>query len=68
MYTTFSLTWNDKQRKLSISGTKGSFPGALRQHIFNVVLVNSKYGSGPLEAVKADKRVLYNGSAVVVKL
>ncbi|EHQ25985.1 glycoside hydrolase family 31 protein [Mucilaginibacter paludis] len=67
-YTTFSLTWNDQQRKLSISGTKGSFPGALRQHIFNVVLVNSNYGAGPLEAAKADKRVVYNSSALVVQL
>ncbi|MEO7216285.1 TIM-barrel domain-containing protein [Mucilaginibacter sp.] len=68
MYATFSLTWNDKQRKLSISGTKGKFPGALKQHTFNVVLVNGKYGSGPSETVKVDKRVVYNGSAVTVKL
>jgi alpha-D-xyloside xylohydrolase len=67
-YSTFSLTWNDKQKKLSISDTKGSFPGALKQRTFNVVLVNSKHGSGPLEAAKTDKSVVYNGSAVVVKL
>nr|WP_294944805.1 TIM-barrel domain-containing protein [uncultured Mucilaginibacter sp.] len=68
IYSTFSLTWNDKQRKLSISDTKGDFPGALRQRTFNVVLVNGERGSGPLEALKTDKRIVYNGSAVAVKL
>jgi len=68
MYQTFSLTWNDKQKKLVISGTKGNFPGALKQHIFNVILVNGNHGSGPLETVRIDKMVKYNGKPLVVKL
>jgi len=68
LHTAFSFAWNDKERKLSISDTKGSFPGALGQHIFKVVLVNGHHGSGPLEAANADKTVEYKGKALEVGL
>jgi alpha-D-xyloside xylohydrolase len=67
-YASFAFTWNDKLRELKISDTNGKFSGMLRHRIFNIVVVDGKHGSGPSETVKADKRVVYNGSAVVVKL
>jgi alpha-D-xyloside xylohydrolase len=67
-YATFTFNWNDKTRKLTISDTKGKFPGMLKHRVFNIVVVDGKHGSGPLEAVKADKKVVYNGSAIEVKL
>ncbi len=67
-YATFTLTWNNKQKKLSISNTKGDFPGMLKQRTFNIVVVNGKHGSGPLVATGFDKSVKYEGKAIVVKL
>ncbi len=67
-YATFTLTWNDQQKKLSISGTKGNFPGMLKQRTFNIVVVNDKHGSGSLATTGIDKTVRYDGKAIVVKL
>jgi alpha-D-xyloside xylohydrolase len=67
-YATFTFVWNDKLKELRISDTKGKFSGMLKHRVFNVVVVDGKHGSGPLAVVKADKRVVYNGHAVVVKL
>lgn len=67
-YVTFTFVWNDKLKELRISDTKGKFSGMLKHRIFNVVVVDGKHGSGPLAVVKADKKVVYNGHAVVVKL
>ena len=67
-YATFSLTWNDRQKQLSISATKGNFNGMLKRHTFNIVVVNGKHGSGPLAANNVDNTVNYEGKAIVVKL
>ncbi|WPU97859.1 glycoside hydrolase family 31 protein [Mucilaginibacter sp. cycad4] len=67
-YATFTFAWDNNRKELRISETKGNFPGMIKHRIFNVVLVGGKHGSGPSEVVKADKRVVYNGSALVVKL
>ncbi|MEO6850393.1 MAG: DUF5110 domain-containing protein [Mucilaginibacter sp.] len=67
-FATFSLNWNDKLHTLSISDTKGQFPGMLKQHTFNVVLVNGEHGSNTSLTAKADKTVKYEGKAMSVKL
>jgi alpha-D-xyloside xylohydrolase len=67
-YATFTLAWNDKKKELSISGTKGNFPGMLKQHIFNIVMVDGKHGSGSIETDNVDETIKYNGKAMVVKL
>jgi len=67
-YATFTLIWNNQQKKLTISGTAGNFPGALKRRIFNIVVVNGKHGSGPLAAAGIDKKVAYKGKAITVKL
>jgi alpha-D-xyloside xylohydrolase len=65
---TFTFTWKDKEHKLIISDTKGQFPGMLKQHTFNVVLVNGEHGSAPGITTKADRVVKYAGKAVTVNL
>ncbi|MDP9047775.1 MAG: DUF4968 domain-containing protein [Bacteroidota bacterium] len=65
---TFTLTWNDKVHTLSISGTKGNFPGMLKQRTFNVVLVKGKHGSNTGITDKADKIVKYTGKALSVTI
>lgn len=65
---TFTLNWNDKLHTLAISATKGSFPGMIKQHTFNVILVNGIHGSNTGTADKIDKKVIYSGSAMSVKI
>jgi alpha-D-xyloside xylohydrolase len=65
---TFTLSWNDKLRQLTISATKGSFKGMLKKHTFNVVLVTGAHGSNTGEADKIDKTVVYTGKPLVAKL
>jgi alpha-D-xyloside xylohydrolase len=65
---TFTFTWKDKEHKLIISDTKGQFAGMLKQHTFDVVLVNGQHGSAPGITAKADKVVKYAGKAMTVNL
>lgn len=67
-YATFTLNWNDKARQLSISATKGAFPGMLKKRTFNVVLVNGMHGSNTGITRKADKAIVYTGRAMAVKI
>ena len=53
---------------LTISDTKGSFPGMLKSRTINVVIVNGEHGSNTDMAAKADKVITYTGKAVTVKI
>ena len=65
-FATFTLTWKDKTHQLLISNTKGNFPGMLKQHTFNVVLVKGSHGADAEVTGAADKIVKYEGKAIVV--
>lgn len=67
-YSTFTFTWNDKTKELSISNRKDTFPGMLKSRTFKVVLVNENKGTGVEETGKPDKIVRYDGRALKVKL
>ncbi|MBB6112838.1 alpha-D-xyloside xylohydrolase [Mucilaginibacter lappiensis] len=67
-YATFNLNWNDKTRKLTISDTKGKFPGMLKSRTFNIVMVKGSHGANVEVTAKADKVVKYAGKALVVSL
>ncbi len=67
-YATFKLSWNDKQKELTISDTKGRFPGMLKHHTFNVVLVKEGRGTDVEETKSFDKVVEYDGKMIEVKL
>ena len=67
-FATFKFSWNDKTHMLTISDTKGSFPGMLKSRTFNVVLVNGEHGSSTDMAAKADKVITYTGKTVTVKI
>jgi alpha-D-xyloside xylohydrolase len=68
MYSTFTLSWNDKKHMLTISDTKGQFPGMLKKHTFNVVLVNGGHGNNEEISSKPDKTVKYIGKKMEVVL
>lgn len=67
-FATFKINWNDKLHQLTISDTKGSYPGMLKKHTFDIVLVNGKHGAGSNAAESFDKTVKYKGKAITVKL
>ncbi|SHM59918.1 glycoside hydrolase family 31 protein [Mucilaginibacter sp. OK098] len=68
--STFTFKWNDKTHQLTITDRKGSFPGMVKKHIFNIVLVRENHGEniGIGISSKADKSFSYIGKAMVVKL
>ncbi|TSD67360.1 DUF4968 domain-containing protein [Inquilinus sp. KBS0705] len=63
-----TFTWNDKLRQLTISDTKGSFPGMLKSRLFKIVKVNGAHGSNTSITAIADKTIRYTGRKVVVYL
>ncbi|MGZ3820515.1 MAG: glycoside hydrolase family 31 protein [Mucilaginibacter sp.] len=66
--STFSIKWDDKLHKLTISDRKGSFPGMKKQRLFNLVLVKNGYGVNIGISEKADKTISYQGKKMSVVL
>lgn len=66
--STISIKWNDKLQQLTIADRKGTFPGMQKSHVFNVVVVKAGHGVNGDITEKADKKVVYQGKATVVKL
>lgn len=67
-HVTFSLNWNNSRRVLTISAAKGNYQGMIKQHTFNVVLVNGNHGSNMENTTRTDKTVIYIGQALAVTL
>ncbi|MBD1391521.1 glycoside hydrolase family 31 protein [Mucilaginibacter glaciei] len=65
---TFEFNYNDKLRQLTISATKGSFAGMLKQRVFDIVMVNGAHGSNTSASATIDKSVTYTGKQMVVNL
>jgi len=68
LYSTITFSWNDSKRVLTISDRKGSFPGMLAEHKFNIVRVGKNKGIGINSVETFDKKVTYKGKKVTVKL
>ena len=68
MYSTFTIKWNDKNGKLTISDTKGKFNGMLKNRIFNIVLVKEGRGIDTGITDKSDKSVHYTGNLLAINL
>ncbi len=67
-YATSVIKWNDRNKELSISATKGNFPGIPGKRVFDVVYVSENNGTGVAESGKFDKVITYNNKAINVKL
>jgi len=66
--STFTIKWNDKLRQLTLSDRNGSFPGMVKKHKFNIILVKPGHGVDSGITAGADKTVTYYGKEVSVKL
>ena len=45
-YTVMPFKWNEQQQTLTIDKQQGSYAGALKRHVFNIVWVNESSGIG----------------------
>jgi alpha-D-xyloside xylohydrolase len=68
IYSTITFTWNDAKKTLTISDSKGSFPGMLSERSFNIVRVGKNKGTGMETVEKYDKTITYKGKKIAVKL
>jgi alpha-D-xyloside xylohydrolase len=66
-YSIVSFKWNEKEQILAIGDKQGNYQGALKKHIFNVILVNENKGFGT-NVGATGKIVLYVGNHVKMKL
>ncbi|MGA9295032.1 MAG: DUF5110 domain-containing protein, partial [Ignavibacteriaceae bacterium] len=67
-YSTIIFNWDDKNKTLTIGDRKGSFPGMLSEHKFNIIMVNKNNGVGIDNMKKFNKEIKYAGKKMVVKL
>jgi len=67
-YAVFDISWNDKERILTIGDRKGHFNGMAEKRNFNIVVVKPGHGAADSVTATADRHVTYNGRAMSVKL
>ncbi|HVX49709.1 MAG TPA: TIM-barrel domain-containing protein [Chitinophagaceae bacterium] len=67
-YATFTISWNNDAKQLTVSNRQGSFAGMLKQRVFRVIMVKPGHGAGVGITQNADKTIIYNGKAVTVKM
>jgi alpha-D-xyloside xylohydrolase len=65
-YATITFSWDDAKKVLTIHNRKGTFPGMLKAHRFNIVLVNENKGTGIGISAKFDKTVKYSGKEQII--
>ncbi|RPI02581.1 MAG: DUF5110 domain-containing protein [Ignavibacteriae bacterium] len=67
IYSLIKFNWDNVQKKLTIDSRKGVYPGMLKEHTFNILLVSENNGAGVGASSRIDKRINYSGSKTVVK-
>ncbi|HTD42442.1 MAG TPA: TIM-barrel domain-containing protein [Mucilaginibacter sp.] len=67
-YATFTLKWNEKLHKLTISDRNGTFAGMPRNHLLHIVLVKPGHGINIDITAHSDKIIDYKGKALAVTL
>ena len=66
MYSTIIFKWNDSKKVLTIGKRKGSFPGMLKEHTFNIILIKGNNGAGIEISTKFDKTIEYSGKETII--
>ena len=64
-YTVIPFKWNEQQQSLTIDRQQGSYEGALKKCVFNIVWVNESNGKG-IEITPKTKTVVYTGEKITV--
>ena len=66
-FSVISFEYNEQDQTLTIGDRKGSYPGYLRQRVFNIVVVSENFGVG-ITQEKEEKIILYSGRKTEVRL
>jgi alpha-D-xyloside xylohydrolase len=66
LYTEITFIWNDAKKVLTISDRHGSFPGMLKERIFNIIIISEGKGAG-IEIEKPDQLISYTGKKTSMK-
>ena len=64
-YTTISFAWNERRRTLTIGPQRGTYPGALKRRVFNIVWVSEATGLGA-DFGTPRKQVAYSGKPLTI--
>ena len=64
-YSEICFKWNEQQQIVIIDKQHGSYAGALKKHVFNIVWVNESKGYGTAISPK-EKLVVYKGEKMIV--
>ena len=67
-YATIDFIWNNSSGILTINARKGSFPGMLKERLFNIVIVKENHGTGVDIFPQPDKTIKYDGSEIKLKI
>jgi alpha-D-xyloside xylohydrolase len=68
LFSTISFNWDDKRRRLTIGAREGKFPGMLQERTFHITLVSQEKGKGMNLDQKSDRKVVYTGEKITLKL
>jgi len=66
IYSLIKFNWDDAKKTLTINSRKGVYPGMLKKHTFNILLVNENRGTGVETSSRIDKIVKYSGMKTVL--
>lgn len=67
-YTVVPFYWNNRQQILTIGKRQGSYAGMLQKQVFNIVWVNEVKGHGAVATERPDKKVIYTGKPLSIKV
>jgi alpha-D-xyloside xylohydrolase len=66
VHAVIRMRWDDAEKKLTIGGREGKFPGMLERRTFRVVFVGGGRGIGIEPSSQVDKTVEYSGTEIMV--
>jgi alpha-D-xyloside xylohydrolase len=66
IYSLIRFNWYDAKKSLTIEARKGKFPGMLKEHTFNIVIVNESKGTGIDISSMIDKKIKYSGKNTTI--
>ena len=67
VHAVIPISWSEADKTLTIGEREGKYPGMPEKITFNVVWVSAEHGVGEAVEGKADRSVVYSGSAVSVR-
>jgi len=68
LFSTVKLSWDDKNKSLTIGKRQGAFPKMIKKRQFNIIVVDAKNGNGMETPKTINKTITYRGKEIVLKM